>query len=97
LLQTDLSTKEETILLPFTNTPIGFVQVAGDTILFTAAQKEGDVLFMYDLKNKDLFKVAQLPNGNYQATIDHKTNSLIWNTFSTDGRMLLKKPKKKKK
>ena len=52
LLQTDLSTKEETILLPFTNTPIGYLQVAGDTILFTAAQKEGDVLFLYDLKNK---------------------------------------------
>jgi len=92
LLQTDLSTKEETILLPFTNTPIGFVQVAGDTILFTASQKEGDMLFLYDLKNKSLFKAAQLPNGNYQATIDQKTNSLIWNTFSTDGRMLLKRP-----
>jgi len=92
LLQTDLSSKEETILLPFTNTAIGYVQIVGDTVLFSAAQKEGDVLFLYDLKSKSLFKAAQLPNGNYQATIDHTTNSLIWNTFSTDGRMLLKKP-----
>lgn len=92
LLQTDLSTKEETILLPFVNTPIGYLQVAGDTVLFTAAQKEGDVLFLYDLKNKSLFKAAQLPNGNYQAAIDRSTNSLIWSSFSTDGRMLLKKP-----
>lgn len=91
LLQTDLSTKEETILLPFTNAAIGFVQVAGDTVLFTASQKEGDVLFLFNRKNKSLFKTAQLPNGNYQATIDQKTNSLVWNTFSTEGRMLLKR------
>lgn len=91
LLQTDLVTNEETVLIPFTNSPVGYLQVAGDTVLFTAAQKEGDVLFLYDLKNKSLFKAAQLPNGNYQATVDRNTGSIVWNTFSTGGRMLLKK------
>lgn len=91
LLHTDLSNGKEMILLPFTNTAIADVQVAGDTVLFTAAQKEGDVLFLFDLKNHQLFKAAQLPNGNNQATIDRHTNSLIWTTFSTDGRMIVKK------
>ncbi|MFT3844722.1 MAG: hypothetical protein QM725_06705 [Lacibacter sp.] len=89
LLQTDLATKEETLLFPFVNTAIGYVQVSGDTVLFTAAQKEGDVLYLYDLKNKNLFKTAQLPNGNYQANL--YGDSVVWNSFSTGGRMLLKK------
>lgn len=88
LLKTNLSTKEETLLFPFVNTAIGYVQVKGDTILFTAAQKEGDVLYLYDAANKNLFKAAQLPNGNYQATIAQ--DSIVWNSFSTGGQMLLK-------
>ncbi|MBY0478287.1 MAG: hypothetical protein K2Q24_11615 [Chitinophagaceae bacterium] len=92
LLQTSVSNGEETILIPFSNTTIGYVQVEGDTILFSASQKQGDVLFLFNRKSNEIYKVAQLPNGNYQAVIDQKTNSIIWNTFSTDGRMLLKQP-----
>ena len=91
LLKTQLATNEESVLIPFGNTTFSFVQVTGDTVLFSSSQKEGDVLFLFDVKSKTLFKIAQLPNGNYHATIDHKTNSIIWNTFSTGGRMLLKR------
>ncbi len=92
LAETNLKTYEEELLFPFINTPIGFVQVFGDSILFSAAEKETDVLYLFNRKEKYLYKIASLPNGNYQATIDKTTNSLLWNSFSADGVMLLKHP-----
>ena len=92
LLETNLQTNEEQLLFPFTNTPIGFVQVLGDSILFSAAENETDVLYLFNRKESSLYKVASLPNGNYQATIDKATNSLLWNSFGADGVMLLKQP-----
>lgn len=92
LLQTQLATNEETVLIPFDKTSLSFVQVTGDTVLFSSSLKEGDVLFLFNIKTKELFKIANLPNGNYHATLDQQTNAIVWNTVSTDGRMLLKRP-----
>lgn len=92
LAETNLQTHEEQLLFPFVNTPIGFVQVLGDSILFSAAEKETDVLYLFNRKENSLYKIASLPNGNYQATIDKTTNSLLWNSFGADGVMLLKQP-----
>ncbi|MFN5133698.1 MAG: hypothetical protein ACK5DG_00170 [Chitinophagaceae bacterium] len=90
LVETDLTKQSETILIPFGNTTISFVQVSGDSILFTASQKEGDVLFLLNKKNKELFKIAQLPNGNNQSFLDEKTGIIYFNTFTVDGIRLVK-------
>ncbi len=90
LLQTNLDTKEEQLLFPFSNSAIGYVQVSGDTVLFTSPQNGRDALYMYDLKQKKLLRAADLPNGNYQASINTATGKLVWNTFTADGYMLLK-------
>ncbi|WP_144887728.1 TolB family protein [Lacibacter cauensis] len=90
LLQTTLAANDEKLLFPFSNTVIGFVQVSGDTVLFTSPQNGRDALYMYDLQQKKLFRAAELPNGNYQASINTATGTLIWNTFTADGYMLLK-------
>ena len=97
LAETNIQTHEEQLLFPFVNTPIGFVQVLGDSILFSAAEKETDVLYLFNRKEKGLYKIASLANGNYQATVDKTTNSLVWNSFGADGVMLLKQPLKLQK
>jgi hypothetical protein len=90
LVQTNLAANDEQLLFPFSNSVIGFVQVSGDTVLFTSPQNGTDALYMYDLQQKKLFRAADLPNGNYQASINTATGKLIWNTFTADGYMLLK-------
>jgi Tol biopolymer transport system component len=90
LLQTNLSSKQEEVLFPFSNAILSYVQVAGDTVLFTSSQKGTDVLYLYDVKSKKLFRAADMPNGNYQASLDTKSQTIIWNTFTADGNMLLK-------
>lgn len=90
LVQTELTSNNEQLLIPFSNALLAYVQVAGDTVLFTSSQNGTDVLYLYDTKQKTLFKAAQLPNGNYQASFDAKSQTLIWHTFTTDGNMLLK-------
>ncbi len=89
LLQTNVQSGEEKILLPFTNTSLAFIQVYGDTVLFTAAQSEVDQLFLFDRKSNSLFRIADLPNGNYQPAFNAKTQTLVWNTFTAGGTKLL--------
>ena len=90
LLETDITTNAENIILPFKNVTISYVQVQGDTILFTASQKEGDVLYLLNRSTHQLYKLSQLPNGNYQAYYDAKNDQFLFNTFTADGTRLLK-------
>jgi hypothetical protein len=92
LLETEIETNKETILIPFSNATLAYLQVYGDSVLFTSSQREGDVLFLFQKTSGQLSKLADLPNGNYQATLDRTTNSLVWNTFTADGELLLKQP-----
>jgi len=90
LLQTELASNKERILIPFSNALLAYVQIAGDTVMFTATKNGTDVLYMYDTKRQTLFSIAELPNGNYQASFDATSQTLIWHTFTTDGNMLLR-------
>lgn len=92
LLETDAVTNTEKIILPFRNTTISYVQVHGDSVLFTTSQKEGDVLYLLKRSSNELFKLSQLPNGNYQAYYDATKQQLLLNTFTVDGNLLLKAP-----
>jgi hypothetical protein len=92
LIETNIESNKETILIPFSNATLAYVQVYGDSILFTSSQKEGDVLFLFQKTNSQLSKLATLPNGNYQGSLDRATNSIVWNTFTADGTLLLKQP-----
>jgi hypothetical protein len=90
LLETDISTNTSQPLLPFTNTAISYVQVHGDSVFFTAAQKEADVLYLFKRSSKELFKLSQLPNGSYQPYFDEASGNLFFNTFTADGTRLLR-------
>ena len=91
LLKTELSTGSETLLMPFVNLPIAYVQVSGDFVLFTAPNEQADAVFLYDMKSGTLQTLARLPNGNYQPYYDAKSKSLIWNSWSTNGTHLFRK------
>ncbi len=91
LLKTELSTGSETLLMPFVNLPIAYVQVSGDSVLFTAPNEQADAVFLYDMKSGTLQTLARLPNGNYQPYYDAKSQSLIWNSWSTNGTHLFRK------
>jgi hypothetical protein len=90
LVETDAVSNKENTLLPFSNTTISFVQVHGDSVLFTASQKEGDVLYLLKRSSNELQKLSQLPNGNYQAYYDANTQQLLFNTFTVDGTRIVK-------
>lgn len=92
LIETDIESNKETVLIPFSHATIAYVQVYGDTVLFSSSQQEGDVLFMFNKQTNKLSKLAALPNGNYQGVIDQTTNSLVWNTFTHNGTMLMRQP-----
>lgn len=90
LIETDIATNTEKQLLPFSNTPLSYVQVKGDSVLFTASQREGDALFLLRRSTGDLFQLLQLPNGAYQASIDAAGNEVYVTTFTANGKQLLK-------
>lgn len=88
LLQTRVFDHSEQLLLPFSNTPLAYLQVAGDTLLFTAPGNGVDLLYFFDLRTGILQEAARQPNGNYQATMNANKKELIWSTWSTDGYLL---------
>ncbi len=90
LIETDINSNTEKQLLPFSNTPLSYIQVKGDSVFFTAAQREGDALFVLKRTSGELFKLLQLPNGTYQANADASNNELFVTTFTADGLRLLR-------
>ena len=88
LLRTDLSTAASTVLLPFANRPLAYVQVMGDSVLFTAPRNGTDVLYLMRVSTGELFLAAELPNGNYQAAFDANRHQLVFTSWSSDGYLL---------
>lgn len=90
LLETDTRNGQEQVLLPFSKALISYVRVYGDSVLFTSAQGETDVLMLYNRTTGELVQLSTLANGNYQASFDPASNTLLWNTFTSGGYMILK-------
>lgn len=90
LLQTNMANNGEHLLLPFSNTPLAYLQVSGDTLLFTAPGNGVDLLYFYNLQTGALQEAARQPNGNYQGVLDTHNQTLVWSSWSTDGYLLRK-------
>lgn len=90
LVEKKLDDGAEKLLLPFTSAALAYVQVYGDSIFFTASQSAGDVLYMLHQTTGKLYRVSDLENGNYQATM---AGSYLWLTsFTRHGFALLRAP-----
>jgi hypothetical protein len=76
------------LLLPFANRVIAYPFVKGDSVLFTAANKGRDELFILRLSGKKLYKVLSSYTGNYQAALNDNGDKMIWSRFTAGGRQL---------
>ena len=84
LINTD-SDKVE-YLTPFSYNVIGFPSVFNDTVYFSAAHGENDLLFAVSLKNKKIFYLQSLSKngiGYYQPSISN--HQIAWTTFTANG------------
>ncbi len=86
----NITRDSETFLFPFTWRVIGFPQVKGDTVYFTASAKEKDELFAFILSEQKIYRL-QHPEmkgvtGNYQLTSGE--DKLAWINFTATGMRL---------
>jgi len=70
-------------ILPYGNRLIGFLQVQGDTLLFTITINDKDELWAYVERSKQLYAIASINTGLYKGT--WKKDSVIAAAFTSDG------------
>jgi hypothetical protein len=74
-------------LLPFSFSPIGFIQVQGGTVYFTKTLNLNDVLFALDISSGQLLKINVINPGGaigyYQPAIS--LNKIAWTAFTAAG------------
>ncbi|HCT23811.1 MAG TPA: hypothetical protein DIW54_10980, partial [Chitinophagaceae bacterium] len=67
LIRWHTESKQIDTLLAFANRPVGFLQVQGDTLLFTATQEGKDAQYAMLLLDKQTWLMAEHPTGWYQS------------------------------
>lgn len=77
-------------LLAFANRPVGFLQVQGDTLLFTATQKGKDAQYAMSLLDKQTWLMAEHPTGWYQSV--YVKGKVVGSVFTADGYRLASMP-----
>jgi hypothetical protein len=84
-LLTVAASSEHKILLPFSKHVLGFLNMAGDTVLFTASFNGRDELFAFNLKTRELLQMQY----NHTATGDYQLTSAngkyYFSRFSANG------------
>ena len=85
LLKIELSTGQETALIPFSDRVIGLPVVQGDTIFFTSSYRASDEIWAFVESSKKTYRVAVHPTGFYQAVYDGTGKRLIASNFTADG------------
>jgi hypothetical protein len=73
-------------LLPFANRLIGYLNVQGDTLIYTLSHKGRDEIWATILKNEksESYRLATYPTGLYQGFIN-ADGKLVSSAFSADG------------
>jgi hypothetical protein len=77
-------------LLPFVNRPLGFLQVQGDTLFFTATQDGKDAQYAMLLSDQQTWLLAEHPTGWYQSA--YVQGKVIGSVFTADGYRLAALP-----
>lgn len=88
ILQTNCSTGSEVLLFPFANRSISYLHVSDDYIFFTSPESRSDIIYRLSIEDKNIVKVADLTNGNYQPSYRSSKTTLLFNTWTADGLML---------
>ncbi len=77
-------------LLAFANRPLGFLQVQGDTLLFTATQDGKDAQYAMLLSDQQTWLMAEHPTGWYQSA--YVQGKVIGSVFTAEGYRLAALP-----
>ena len=84
LVKVNLSNGETERVTPFSFNVIGYPSVKGDTVFFSAMNKNADKVFAVRLRDKKIFQVTGNVNGVYQPAVNSKGEMLV-SVFTADG------------
>ncbi|MEO5892242.1 MAG: hypothetical protein ABIQ31_18490, partial [Ferruginibacter sp.] len=87
LVKVDLASGETERITPFSFNVIGYPFVKGDTVYFSAMNKNADKIFAVRLSDKKLFQVTSNINGVYQPAVNTRGEMLL-SAFTADGSRL---------
>ncbi|MEO6547011.1 MAG: hypothetical protein ABIN94_03400 [Ferruginibacter sp.] len=87
LVKVDLINGETERITPFSFNVIGYPLVQGDTVYFSAMNKNADKIFAVRLSDKKLFQVTENTNGIYQPAVNSK-GVMLFTAFTADGSRL---------
>lgn len=87
LVKVNLTNGETERITPFSFNVIGYPLVKGDTVYFSAMNKNADKIFAVRLSDKKLFQITDNANGIYQPAINEK-GEMLFAAFTADGSRL---------
>jgi len=89
LVKVDLTNGETERITPFSFNVIGYPCVKGDTVYFSAMNKNADKIFALKLGTQKIFQLTNNINGVYQPSVNDK-GEMVFNAFTADGSRLAK-------
>ncbi|MCW3093258.1 MAG: hypothetical protein JWP81_4327 [Ferruginibacter sp.] len=87
LVKVDLTNGETERMTPFSFNVIGYPLVKGDTVYFSAMNKNADKIFAVRMSDKKVFQLTNNINGIYQPAINSK-GEMLFTAFTADGSRL---------
>ena len=87
LVKVDLTSGETERMTPFSFNVIGYPFVKGDTVYFSAMNKNADKIFAVRLRDKKVFQITNNTNGIYQPAVNTRGEMLL-TAFTADGSRL---------
>ena len=87
LVKVDLTSGETERMTPFSFNVIGYPFVKGDTVYFSAMNKNADKIFAVRLSDKKIFQLTNNTNGIYQPAVNTK-GEMLFTAFTADGSRL---------
>ncbi|MEO6723032.1 MAG: hypothetical protein ABIN67_21890 [Ferruginibacter sp.] len=87
LVKVDLETGETKRVTPFSFNVLGYPLVKGDTIYFSAMNKNSDKIFAVRMSDKKIYRITNNINGVYHPAVNEKGGILV-SAFTSDGSRL---------
>ena len=87
LVKVDLENGETERITPFSFNVLGYPLVKGDTIYFSAMNKNSDKIFAVTMSDKKIYRVTDNINGVYHPAVNGK-GRILFSAFTADGSRL---------
>lgn len=84
----ELSSGIKTNLFSFVNTPISFLRVSGDALIFSLTHDNRNEIWKYNLLNKQFQVLSSEQTGSYIGGIDPTGNKLVYSRPTANGEQL---------